>query len=103
MNTLEILKAARAIIVDEKNFTQGAFARDSEGDETDVCDPYSCKFCSLGAMGSLKNVNLSERFKAVTYLEDFFGQLVADFNDKNPHAVVIAGWDGAIAKLEATE
>lgn len=101
MNTLEILKAGRAVIADVKHFTKGEFARNFNGGSTDADGPYACQFCSLGAINSLKNLNPFDRREAIKYFEDFLGQLVEVFNDGNPHAVVIAGWDRAIANLEA--
>lgn len=49
MTALTLLKEARAII-DEKGWTQGAYARDDRGAFIDVTSSRAVCFCTLGAL-----------------------------------------------------
>jgi hypothetical protein len=101
MNALEILKAARAIIANEKNFTQGEFARDSLDNKVLVTDTRACKFCSIGAIRKVPGTTADEQQAALRHLENTVKGCIDDFNDSHGHSVVLSVWDKLIAKLEA--
>jgi hypothetical protein len=103
MNTLEILKAARAIITNEKNFTQGEFARDSLDNKVLITDTRACKFCSVGAIRKVPGTTLNNQQAAIRHLENTVGGSIEDFNDSYSHSVVLWAWDKLIAKFEATK
>ena len=83
--TKEILVAARAIIANEENWTQDAYAKDKDGSSIGVNYSSAVCFCSIDAMGVLRK-----------HMED---SIIA-FNDGHTHKEVLAAWDEAIASLE---
>jgi hypothetical protein len=50
MNTVDILKAARAKIANPENWGQGAYAFDSEGCSINPKADGACRFCASGAI-----------------------------------------------------
>lgn len=111
MNTKEILIEARNIISDEKNWTQGAEAREQNGDPVSPRCPWAVCFCSIGAVhrAAIKIVNngfgvysldtsrlrtgavgaLAKELKCYTHIDQF--------NDASTHQEVLALFDRAIA------
>lgn len=103
MNVVQILKEARALISDEKNWTQGAYARDTIGREVRVLGPEAMCFCALGA---LEKIMLGGAMWSASYMlmkkeagDDCLA--VSDFNDTHNHAEVLALFDRAIARAES--
>jgi hypothetical protein len=98
MNTLDILKAGRNKIADEKNWCQGEFAKDIKGYCTYVLNVNACSWCSVGVLRSIPDVDSIA--DAVSYLSKAMGGTVPDYNDYHSHAEVLSKWDEAIAAAE---
>lgn len=102
MTTSQILREARKLIEKPENWTQGAYARDKDGNEVDVCDDAACCFCSMGAValaaGGQQNGALARM-----ELTKFTLAGVAAFNDVYSHAEVLSLFSKAIAAAEASE
>src|SRR5687767_7173278 len=104
MNTLDVLRTARALIADEAKWAT-----------IDLCTPDG-RFCALGAIGRVigftedelrgwRNYVPLRQHPAVVALGETTGHAdermtdrVARFNDKNPHAVVLDLFDRTIAR-----
>ncbi|MCZ7496292.1 hypothetical protein O8B39_17465 [Agrobacterium rhizogenes] len=101
MNTVQILKEARALIADEKNWTQGAFARDANG-RSERIDRAIC-FCSIGAIAKVARTNLGSPVPApvLKALGVTAHCRLAQFNDSHTHPEVLALFDRAIARAES--
>lgn len=93
--TKEILVAARAIIANEKNWTQGAYAKDKDGMSTGVICSNAVCFCSIGA---IRKITMSS--DAMEVLRNHMEDSIIAFNDGHTHKEVLAAWDEAIASLE---
>ena len=94
--TKEILVAARAIIANEENWTQGAYAKDKDGSSIGVnCSNAVC-FCSIGA---IRKITMFP-FDAMKVLRNHMEDSIIAFNDGHTHKEVLAAWDEAIASLE---
>ena len=92
----EILSAARAIIANEENWTQGRYAKDKDGSSIGVnCSSAVC-FCSIGA---IYKITMSPSH-AMEVLRKHMGDSIMAFNDGHTHKEVLAAWDEAIASLE---
>lgn len=107
MNTVQILKDARALISDEKNWTRDAYAFDERGEEQGCPNQHSVCFCSVGALARAARVTpgeieRSEVVKAILAVGNFeeVGYLV-EFNDSRTHAEVLTLFDRAIARAES--
>lgn len=108
MNTVKILKDARALIADEKNWMRGEYFGTQSGGILCAGDPEADCFCSIGAIAHAtkqQNIYDVEQSKAVKLLlnciedeQTFYS--VAAFNDAHEHADVIALFDRAIARAE---
>jgi hypothetical protein len=46
----ELILAAKAIIANPNNWTQGTYARDKTGRPAMICAPSACQWCSRGAV-----------------------------------------------------
>lgn len=104
MNQIEILKAARALILDPQAWTQNVSARNQHGVPVDVSSPQATCFCALGAIFSLTNdFGHEDAVEALSHevWKQGCGIFVAEFNDTHTHTEVIALFDKAIASLEA--
>ena len=104
MNTLETSKAARKLITTPENWTQGEYARDAKGkglfraqDASAVC------WCAQGAIRKVYGEE-SDNLPAIGALKSVvdFPWSFTSFNDGHTHAEVLAAFDEAIAKAEAT-
>ena len=94
--TKEILVAARAIIANEENWTQGTYAKDKDGSSIGVdCSNAVC-FCSIGALRKITMFPVAAMEVLSNHMED---SIIA-FNDEHTHKEVLAAWDEAIASLE---
>ena len=94
--TKEILIAARAIIAEEKNWAQEAYAKDKDGMFTGVGSSNAVCFCSIGAIRKIT----MEPFDAMGVLGSYMGGSIIAFNDTHTHKEVLAAWDEAIASLD---
>lgn len=106
MNTLQILKDARALIADEKNWTKDAFARNSSGEKVDPTNEGAVCFCAIGALAKAAGVNPegelpAENLLVSEMLEWDARDSIPDFNDSHPHADVLTLFDRAIARAES--
>jgi hypothetical protein len=106
MNTVEILKAARELISDEKRWTQRAEARNASGNDVGVYSPKAVCFCSLGAMAKvcereLYGRELVAREALRNEIRDGHSSGIANFNDNHTHAEVLALFDRAIDRAES--
>lgn len=101
--TAEILRKARALIKDPKNWTQKACARDKYGYEVDVDSREAYCFCTIGAIAKVSG--RSTDGDARNALRDIIGgrRSIANFNDEHTHAEVLALFDRAIARAESEQ
>lgn len=106
MDTVQILKDARALIADEKNWTRGTYSRDQYGECVEPSSKEAACFCSLGALAKASNaVELEETLDgeavlvSLVYEEGFVD--VASFNDSHSHAQGLNLFDRAIARAES--
>lgn len=107
MNTVELLKAARAKIEKPENWTQGAFAKNAEGHNTFLGhDDYvnvTC-WCAWGAVEEAAGSGVRYSGDAMQALHCALPEgteWVPDFNDSHTHEEVLALFDRAIASEEA--
>lgn len=118
MTASEILRAARALISDPARWTQGAFARDSSGDQVDRLTSEAVCWCLAGAVDA---ASYPERIGVDNYVIDFdrsaarlaaaralhtvIHDTVVSFNDDptRTHAEVLEAIDKAIAITEASQ
>lgn len=98
MNTVETLKAAKALISDPTKWTQGAYARDAEGT---VTDPFASDAACWCSVRSIVAVSREWFFASESLLEKAIGGGVIRFNDMHTHAEVMAAFDRAIELAEA--
>ena len=102
MTPLETLKAARQLITDPAKWTQGAFARDADGNEVTPNNDLATCYCSFGAIQFVTKKRMMT--SADRYLDGLclskFGIGLDVLNDTHTHAEVLALFDAAIAELE---
>jgi hypothetical protein len=101
MNTLEILKAGRALIADPKNWCQGTLAKNNLGEDTDPLYYDACCWCSVGALRKAVGDGHTSTGEAQAHLyralpEGLDDMAIVTFNDTQTHAKVLAMWDKAI-------
>ncbi len=103
MNTVEILKAARELISDEKRWTQDLLGKDLDGYPVglDRIEDAVC-FCSVGAIIKVAGFT-SAHYEARRVLNEHLavGETIAGFNDTHSHAEVLALFDSVIAEAES--
>lgn len=106
MNTLEILKAARALIEKPEHWSKGAFARDPRGNGVSPINKTAVCWCAAGSVRNVGLISQVELYAALgvlrTALPAEAGRLagVITFNDRpdTTHADIIALFDRAIAE-----
>ncbi|MGV2110128.1 DUF6197 family protein [Agrobacterium salinitolerans] len=106
MNTVQILKEARALIADGGKWTQGAFARNSLGEKVDPSEEGAVCFCAIGALAKAAGANPeselpAENLLVTEMLELDARECIPEFNDSHTHADVLALFDRAIARAES--
>lgn len=105
MDTVQILKEARALIADEKNWTQDSFARNSAGETTEPADDEAVCYCAIGALAKVARLSPECNLPAENLVEEealMLGWInVPEFNDNHTHAEVLALFDRAIARAES--
>ena len=95
---IAVLEAARAKIFHPANWTQGAWARNKEGEPTNPRGEGATCFCSLGAVKSATNwgdgifSNVSDSLTRAGGAEDNF----IHYNDNHTHEEVLAMFNKAI-------
>lgn len=107
---LDLLVAAHAGIFPRKNWIQGSFAKDSDGDLADPSSPVACRFCASGAISAASYEVVGpggvSRSLAVRDAVDVFRSVnspirgIAHYNDTHNHAKVVNAFERAIARLE---
>ncbi len=104
MDTVQILKEARALIADEKNWTQKEMARDSFGLPVDPSHESAACYCSIGALLKASGGYDGEHFwlaRREFYRGEGKVDSIARFNDHHVHQEVLALFDRAIARAES--
>jgi hypothetical protein len=105
-STLEILKAARALITPEGAWTQHSCARDVHGIPVDFYSKKAVCFCAYGAIRRSLNMNTyGEKIPSnMGFFKKMFGGSIVAFNDfvGRTQAEVLAKFDEAIAAFEAS-
>lgn len=111
MKISEALIQGKSLIQNPEHWTQGAFARNREGDRRWSNDEDAVCFCSLGAVSRVTN-RLEDRtdpqgndiyYHITHYLETAMGEPVSTFNDEHTHTEVMAMWDKAIEAAKRAE
>jgi len=112
--TLDRLRRARRLITDPRYWTQGAYARNIQGDECAPDEPPAFCFCTYGALARATGCR---PFEVSTYAgealdalvltlnEDFDDMPIASIpewndNSQRTHADVLALFDKTIERLE---
>lgn len=100
MNTCEILTAAKSLISDRNNWTQGDFAVDSCGKDVSIRSDRAVKFCAIGAVrrtGHKNNVDYSwaEHLLSET-AKLYHDDEITHVNDTCGHSTVLGLFDKAI-------
>lgn len=100
--TLEIaiLRRAREIISDPAKWTQGAFARDSQGSMIPPNHTAACSWCAIGALSRAAfELKAPPGFGAGAL--DMLGALrpLNDINDEEGHAAVLDLFDKALEEI----
>jgi len=102
----DALKAGKALIADEANWTQGACARQTKkGDAVAFDDLNATCFCSYGAIMRVYG-KPDDAMKAVVakvfneHFENYPMTGLVAFNDTRSHAQIMAKWDEMIAIAE---
>jgi hypothetical protein len=105
-STLQILKAARALITPEGAWTQGFYARTKNGFTVNTQSKDACSWCWLGAIAKVSDNIGGPQYEAA---HDLFKRVSGEkypskFNDApgRTQAEVLAKFDEAIAALEAS-
>lgn len=105
MKHSEALKAAKAVIANPENWTQGTYYRREDGSPTDIRS-LACKFCSYGAMRVANEMDSDRYLLGQEYIyralivigkEKF---TLDTFNDNHSHKDVMALFDKAIELAE---
>lgn len=98
MNTVDVLRGAKAILSDERNWTQnGALYRRR--------DDGGMSYCVYGAMGhvttgeEIPGVSIANSPAAKAFQRAIGMQMVGSFNDSATHEEVIDAFDRAILSL----
>lgn len=92
MTRLEALKAARSLIQDPSNWTQGCTAALADGTKTWASDPYAVKYCAWGAL-----CHVLDEIPTPMFSHKMLGELI-HFNDANNHGMVLRYFDQLIAE-----
>lgn len=113
MDTVQILKEARALIADEENWTQGDYAQDKDGNQTMPSLSEATCFCAVGAIHRVGRIKLSQSVPldiiSVLAIDEAVDRTdvgisesaIIGFNDTHTHADVLALFDRAIARAES--
>lgn len=99
------LKAAKALIVDPKNWIKGEYARDCYGFPVDPRSDHAVKFCMVGACSRVTGVDRAITGTAPSVLGILYQVMdcgIPFFNDRpfRQHHEVMAAFDAAIVEAE---
>jgi len=105
MTPLEALTAARERISTPERWTQGAEARDAEGNSVEPWGAKAVRWCMIGA---IQHVSLIIIFRPFTLLVRAIGDPLADIaewqdNPERTHTDVLATFDRAIELARAEQ
>lgn len=98
-STVEVLRAARALIDTPEKWTQGCYAKDAKGNGLPPEDEDAVCFCASGALRHV-DVDVDVCWPAFDALGLAVGGNIIEFNDSHSHADVLAAFDRAIAAEE---
>lgn len=102
--TIAILKAARDLIAKPENWTQGAYAKRSDGRETLPSDPDAVCFCSVGAIFKAGSSEFGFSEIMPKEIRDAFGvgreNHLVRLNDGSTHSEVLDLFSKAISSAE---
>lgn len=107
MTTLEILKAARALIENPSHWAKGELAYDAMNRACEPDSPHATGFCTEGALarvaGDYPNYRLALKLLGTRLPEPFGSTPVFEWQDRSntTHADVLALFDRTIAAEEA--
>ena len=103
MTDLEIMRAARALITPPGSWTQGEYARDSNGLSVSLLSERVKCFCALGSIKYTANSFFANVTAFRDHIYNKYGVNIHCWNDHpdRTHAEVLAEFDELIAKLEA--
>ena len=106
MNTIETLKAARALITKPKHWTRKFFARHKNGSPIGATERNAVCFCPAGAVEHVLGDKTPLWYECVSILDYHVPSpyhCTFDFNDnrRTTHADVLSFFDRAIAAEEA--
>jgi hypothetical protein len=99
----EVLQAASDLIPTPEKWTQGAYARDADGESVSWDDPAAVCFCSQGAIRKASGASFNGAvFLAERYLSRAFGDAgIITSNDTSSHARVRRAFSEAIEMAQA--
>lgn len=104
MSTLDVLRAARALIRDPARWTQNFWAKDATGFDCAPDAPGAVCWCAAGAINNIAPGDLDavQALDAVVPAEysGYGTHPLFAYNDDRTHAEVLALFDAAIARLE---
>lgn len=106
MTTLEILKAARALIAEPGRWCQGGYAKSASGLPAAPMEPLAHSFCALGACrrvagGAWAADEAERQLGRVALQMGSIGGRVNRLNDSTDLPTVLDMFDRTIARLEA--
>lgn len=105
METVEVLKAAKALIEDPARFTHRAYARNEFGTPVEPECAFAQRRCPIGALAVATKGDLEAEHRAVVFLRDaayhLFGEShVSVISDDRGHAAAMQIYDKAIGIAE---
>lgn len=103
MKPSEMIKACKAKIATQEQWTTSAFARTKDGFPVMPSSKEAVCFCSLGAIEKVYLFNSLPYRIVKSRLEVALDGAIPAFNDTHTHEEVMAVWDKAIATAEETE
>jgi hypothetical protein len=96
MTTVELLKAAKAKIADEKHWTREAWARDEGGVKIDEGHPDARQWCAVGALYLVGDFPKAAAARLILDQVATEGRGIFDVNDRLGHDAVMRAYDKAI-------
>lgn len=103
VDVLKTLRAARKLLTPRENWTTNVYSRRSPKSQVSYFgnDPRATCWCMVGAFQ--KVLDTTEGLDRIASLFDFsYEGSMTDFNDSHTHEEVLAAFDAAIAKAEAS-
>lgn len=107
MKPSELAQKAFNLIKSPENWIQGMFARDSKGNWCSVKDSKACKFCSIGALASVGDVNdlsyeaVYSKLSEIAKDMDVRCDSPMSLNDNHTHETVCEMWAKTIDSLKS--